>query len=201
MSLVNLLANFPNYSARKVRRLAKQLSYLENVNSPEAKGIGQDLMEYNLLQATTEARMNDDVKEDALKRSEWFGKTDEPGSLDEACSEINEMRNDWAKLGALLGFKTFVDPSAIFAKVSGLMADQLPKLQDNQTIDRITVTPLSAAVKAIDELRDLSQLTDEDGSLHAKTALRAKGIVSSVSFIATRITTHESDGSTSVSHL
>lgn len=63
MSLVKLLTQYPQFSARKVRRLATQLAYLENINSKEAKGIADDLMEFNLLQAKIETQLNDDVKE------------------------------------------------------------------------------------------------------------------------------------------
>lgn len=59
MSLQSLLADFPNYSARKVRRLARQLNSLAKVDPivmPESKGIADDLMEYNLLQAKIEER-------------------------------------------------------------------------------------------------------------------------------------------------
>lgn len=66
MSLLTLLVDFPNYSARKVRRLAKQIALLqqaaEHADEPSvARGIEADLMEYNLLQAKTEAQLNDDV--------------------------------------------------------------------------------------------------------------------------------------------
>lgn len=66
MSLIQLLVDFPNYSARRVRRLAKQIAFVQQVadHSDEpnvAKGIEQDLMEYNLLCAQREAQLNDDV--------------------------------------------------------------------------------------------------------------------------------------------
>lgn len=70
MSIITLLADFPNYSARKVRRLAKQISLVQRLSEMVAlgqetgvlKGIEADLIEYNLLQAKTEERLNDDVK-------------------------------------------------------------------------------------------------------------------------------------------
>lgn len=69
MSLLKLLVDFPNYSARKVRRLAKQLAMIENVaenfsmgeETGLLKGISSDLMEYNLHQARVESQLNDDV--------------------------------------------------------------------------------------------------------------------------------------------
>jgi len=200
MSLVNLLANFPNYSARKVRRLAKQLSYLENVNSPEAKGIGQDLMEYNLLLAQTEAQLNDDVARDDSPQGRWWGAKDNPTTLIEAIDEISLMREDWVNLAIRLGFDTFIDPEQIFERITQLAMVE-NKTMANQVVERITVTPTSEAIRAIDEMKDLGRFTDEDGSLHVKASFRAKGIVSSSSFTATRITTHEDDGSVTVSHL
>ena len=69
MSLLTLLAEFPNYSARKVRRLAKQIAIVQRVSEDFAmgeetgllKGIEADLMEYNLQQARAESQLNDDV--------------------------------------------------------------------------------------------------------------------------------------------
>ena len=49
--IVTLLARFPSYPARKVRRLAKQLDMLEAIDSVEVDGIQEDLMELNLMQA------------------------------------------------------------------------------------------------------------------------------------------------------
>lgn len=70
MSLLTLLADFPNYSARKVRRLAKQIAMVQGLQKVAdvgeetgiLKGIESDLMEFNLLQAKTEAQLNDDVQ-------------------------------------------------------------------------------------------------------------------------------------------
>lgn len=62
MSLQKLLAEHPNYSARKVRRLAKQLATLEKIDliaHPDAKGIGTDLMDFHLLSAKVEDRLAD----------------------------------------------------------------------------------------------------------------------------------------------
>ncbi len=61
MSLQKLLTDYPNYSARKVRRLARQLSLLEKVEKETvepllAKGIMSDLMDYNLQQAQLEEK-------------------------------------------------------------------------------------------------------------------------------------------------
>lgn len=75
MSLQKLLAEFPNYSARKVRRLAKQANLLQSIAAEFAlgedtgllKGIEVDLMDYNLLMAETERQMNDDLKEESPK--------------------------------------------------------------------------------------------------------------------------------------
>lgn len=70
MSIITLLADFPNYSARKVRRLAKQISLVQRLSEMVAlgqetgalKGIESDLLEFNILQAKTEERLNDDVR-------------------------------------------------------------------------------------------------------------------------------------------
>ena len=70
MSIIKLLADFPNYSARKVRRLAKQISLVQRLSEMVAlgqetgvlKGIEADLLEFNLLQAKTEEQLNDDVR-------------------------------------------------------------------------------------------------------------------------------------------
>lgn len=52
MSLQKLLANYPNYPARRIRRLAAQLEWLECQGvEPLAKGIAHDLMQLNLLEA------------------------------------------------------------------------------------------------------------------------------------------------------
>lgn len=70
MSLLTLLVDFPNYSARKVRRLAKQIAMVQELQKLAdvgeetgiLKGIESDLMEYNLQEAKREAQMNDDVQ-------------------------------------------------------------------------------------------------------------------------------------------
>lgn len=69
MSLLTLLVDFPNYSARKVRRLAKQIAMVQGLQkmadvgeeSGILKGIESDLMEYNLYQARVESQLNDDA--------------------------------------------------------------------------------------------------------------------------------------------
>lgn len=69
MSLLTLLVDFPNYSARKVRRLAKQIAMVQGLQKMAdvgeetgiLKGIESDLMEYNLHQARVESQLNDDV--------------------------------------------------------------------------------------------------------------------------------------------
>ena len=69
MSLLTLLVDFPNYSARKVRRLAKQIAMVQGLQKMAdvgeetgiLKGIESDLMEYNLQEAKRETQLNDDV--------------------------------------------------------------------------------------------------------------------------------------------
>lgn len=59
MSLQTLLAQYPNFSARRIRRLAIQLQFLEKLNSPEAKGIASDLMALTMQAAKTETQLSD----------------------------------------------------------------------------------------------------------------------------------------------
>jgi hypothetical protein len=200
MSIVTLLVDFPNYSARKVRRLAKQVAFVEQVaehaDEPSvAKGIAADLMEYNLLQARTESTLNDDVPQnmevvDAL-RSEpahglplltqpntWFGKVGTPANLAEAVAEIREMRADWEKLGHAMGFKEFVDVE--------VMLERAKAANPNLPTERTTVTPLSEAVRAIEEFESLRGIEDETGSCLVTQISRAKGIVRGSSFMADR---------------
>lgn len=61
MSLQLLLSQYPNYSARKVRSLAKQLQYLSVINSKEAKCIAADLQAYHLQSAQIEQQLNEDA--------------------------------------------------------------------------------------------------------------------------------------------
>ncbi|AAX84892.1 possible translation initiation factor [Xanthomonas phage Xp15] len=59
----NLLANYPKYSARKVRRLAEHLEFLSgSADYPVSRQIAEDLQAYHLLQAKMESQMNDDVQ-------------------------------------------------------------------------------------------------------------------------------------------
>ncbi len=75
MSLLKLLAEYPNYSARKVRRLARQLAMIENVaenfsigeETGLLKSISADLMEFNLQQASLESHLNDDIQTPAVE--------------------------------------------------------------------------------------------------------------------------------------
>lgn len=59
MSLQTLLAQYPNFSARRIRRLATQLQFLEGLGSSEAKGIATDLMALTMQAAKTEAQLSD----------------------------------------------------------------------------------------------------------------------------------------------
>jgi len=76
--IIKLLADFPNYSARKVRRLAKQISLVQHLSemltlgqeTGALKGIEADLLEFNLLQAKTEERLNDDLAQSVAKIEE-----------------------------------------------------------------------------------------------------------------------------------
>lgn len=68
MSLQTLLVDFPNFSARRIRRLAKQLTFVEqatkHVDDPSVgRGISEDLMAFTVAQARAESQLNDDVRE------------------------------------------------------------------------------------------------------------------------------------------
>lgn len=130
MSIIKLLADFPNYSARKVRRLAKQISLVQRLSEMVAlgqetgalKGIEQDLLEFNLLQAKTEERLNDDLAQPAVaptppKKVMWRGhETILPDTLEESHEWIASMLEDWLKVANNMGFDTFKDPEIIIEK-------------------------------------------------------------------------------------
>ena len=61
MSLTVLLADYPAYSARKVRKLARQIRYLSGLQTKAAEDIIKDLEDYHLKQAQYEQQCNDDV--------------------------------------------------------------------------------------------------------------------------------------------
>jgi len=176
MSLITLLADFPNYSARKVRRLAKQLAALEKACDPsllpEQRGIAADLMEFNLLQARTEDRLNDDLGKDGLVKDPWWGEIAHPQDLQEAITEIAEMREDWVKLTKACGFENFKDPDTIIDKVRSMRATV------ERPTERVCVTPLAEGIRAIEEFDKFTGLADQ--------IARSKGIVCSSSFYTDR---------------
>lgn len=127
MSIIKLLADFPNYSARKVRRLAKQISLVQHLSEMAAlgqetgvlKGIEADLLEFNLLQAKTEERLNDDLAHPDLqpKVREWWGHRIElPNTLEEAHDWINNMLDQWKQMAENMGFREFQDPEVLLEK-------------------------------------------------------------------------------------
>lgn len=61
MSLQTLLAKYPRYSARKIRRLAQQLELLDQIVDPLTKSIADDLIEFHLMKAEEDHVLNDDV--------------------------------------------------------------------------------------------------------------------------------------------
>src|SRR5690348_3007782 len=70
MSLQTLLVDYPNYPARRIRRLATQLAFVEqatkHVDDPSVgSGIAGDLMKFNLNRAALEDQLNDDVRKPA----------------------------------------------------------------------------------------------------------------------------------------
>lgn len=130
MSIIKLLSDFPNYSARKVRRLAKQISKIQQLAGMVAmgeesgllKGIEADLIEYNLLQAKTEERLNDDLAQPVVtlsppKKVMWWGhETILPDTLEESHEWIIAMLEDWLKVANNMGFDDFQDPEVIIEK-------------------------------------------------------------------------------------
>ena len=128
MSIIKLLADFPNYSARKVRRLAKQISLVQRLSEMVAlgqetgvlKGIEADLLEFNLLQAKTEDQLNDDLAQPSSvdqKKIEWWGMNMKlPDTLEEAHEWITHMLRDWQRTAENMGFKEFQDPVVIIEK-------------------------------------------------------------------------------------
>ena len=132
MSIVKLLAEFPNYSARKIRRLAKQISLVQRLSEMVAlgqetgalKGIEADLLEFNLLQAKTEEQLNDDlatppqpVEAAPPKKIMWWGmEMSLPDTLEESHEWITAMLEDWLKVANNMGFDDFQDPEVIIEK-------------------------------------------------------------------------------------
>lgn len=187
MSIITLLVDFPNYSARKVRRLAKQLSLLEELQKakelgPETgtlKGIASDLMEFNLLQAQREDQMNDDVSKAGLDitpdfsdTERWYGKDRNPTDLQDAIEQIEEMRTDWIRVAKSMGFDDYMDVDDIVERAK--LAN--PNVARPPT-ENVVVTPVSEAMRAIDELR---------GDITFEQVKRAKGIVSGSAFTTTK---------------
>jgi hypothetical protein len=75
MSLTILLADFPNYPAREIRKLAKQIRYLLGLQSKEGRVIAAELEELHVLRAKREAQLNDDVR---MVDTRTFHPGDEP---------------------------------------------------------------------------------------------------------------------------
>lgn len=158
MSIIKLLADFPNYSARKVRRLAVQISILQSIEMPVGrgsgalKGIEDDLLEFNLLQAKAEERLNDDlaqpggVPDTRVKRDWWGMNMTLPDTLEEAHDWINDMLDDWKKVANNMGFDTFVDPEVIIDRATRAR----PSDPDSVT-EPVHVCPTITARQAVSE--------------------------------------------------
>lgn len=183
MSIVKLLAEYPNYSARKVRRLAKQLAILEEAHLPLGadqgilKGVADDLMEFNLLRAESEIASPPVTFKVVNAPKTWWGKTELPMNLQESHSEMVEMRSDWERLAKLLGFEEFTDPSQIFAKV-----EELTK-KAGET-ERVNVCRTDEAIRAIESLVSIQRARHNE--VDEAEVRRAKGIVYGDSFTADR---------------
>lgn len=132
MSILKLLADFPNYSARKVRRLAVQISTLHSIELPVGKGSGalkgieDDLIDYNLLLAKTEERLNDDLAQPVAKTSEKLVHPDAVTERINVCPTaaarrvMDEYRNWIIKSMDITG----LDFDAIEAKCRGIINGQ-----------------------------------------------------------------------------
>lgn len=59
MSFERLLVECPDFPAKRVRRLAQQVAYLDRLGTPEAKAIKADLMSATLAEARADQRMAD----------------------------------------------------------------------------------------------------------------------------------------------
>lgn len=178
-TIVKLLADFPNYSARRVRRLAKQLSYLEGIKSREASDIGADLLDYNLMQARTEQSLNDDVTQETPKPMDpWWGRLEDPVDLKDAINQMAEMRADWVRLAEATGFKTFEDPENIIGRVKQFAGP------DVYAIDQVRVCKVSEALRAIDDIVDRMRTLHYE--IEPSLIARAKGIVTGDSFTTDR---------------
>ena len=134
MSILKLLVDFPNYSARKIRKLAKQLAFVEQVakhaDEPAvAKGIAEDLMELSLLKAAQEHQLNDDLQVTQAP-VKVLDRVMEPGeklmtericvvSLKEARRALNELR-EYARINSDITANT-EGFEAIMARCHGIL--------------------------------------------------------------------------------
>lgn len=121
MSLQTLLTDFPNYSARKVRRLANQIAFVEEAgrigmaDPPVAKGITSDLMEFNLLQAKIESQLNDDVRRLSPEVTESVTLT----TVEAARRALHEML-EWMRLNTDANLKS-QELNELVAKCNGIV--------------------------------------------------------------------------------
>lgn len=194
MSIITLLADFPNYSARKVRRLAKQISLVQRLSEMVAlgqetgalKGIEADLLEFNLLQAKTEERLNDDLAhpDPQPKVREWWGHpTELPGTLEEAHDWINDMLDQWKQMAENMGFREFRDPEVLIERAKRAAPDSVT--------ERINVCPTAAARRALDEC--LNWINAHTGPAPSHTLMttqelrdKCNGIINGQSFYTDR---------------
>lgn len=116
MSIIKLLAEFPNYSARKVRRLAKQISLLQDIPMPigegsgTVKGIIDDLMDYNLQSAQIESQLNDDISTAPSPESE----------------ALHSYMENWVELQKILGVQSHTEPAEILNRVRMMLTQPPP---------------------------------------------------------------------------
>lgn len=190
--IIKLLADFPNYSARKVRRLAKQISLVQHLSemltlgqeTGVLKGIEADLLEFNLLQAKTEEQLNDDLAHPDLqpKVREWWGhRTELPNTLEEAHDWINDMLDQWKQMAENMGFREFQDPEVLLERAKKAAPEQGTSLQ------RLNVCPTAAARRVMDEYKTwLLQNLDVQGVDFDYIEAKCRGIIAGQSFYTDR---------------
>lgn len=164
MALQTLLAKFPKYSARKVRRLAEHLEFLSgSADYLVSRQIAEDLQAYHLLQAKMESQMNDDVR---------------VVESDEAIRLQGERVHAVATMSNVIAAAS----EGTIEVTSG------PGSKVESTTERICVTPVVAARNAVDDLAKFCR-TNSDIRLHPNfdgAIKRVHGIINGQSFYTDR---------------
>lgn len=162
-----LLTEYPNYSAREVRRLAKQVRYLSGLNSKDAKGIADELMELTIFKAKTEAQLAD---------------TAAPLSQEQIKRVVDDLK---AKI---------VVPSQVPKIEADLLYGEgkweyLTKIKSGDyELERLSVTPHSRAVAAIHQIQAAMEANLPDTPSPLLVAIQsAMGMVNGPSFYTDKV--------------